>query len=213
MAALNDTELQDLIQTLINERILNIRTTTIGKISKINGNTINVLPVINASVDGRSVRLPEFINVPFKTIQGGTSYIIMPLTVGDYCLLHVCERDFDNWWLGENYKVPREYQIHDYSNTIAEVGLNNTKNPIQVPIDGRMLMNGDVNQLGDYFHTGDREQTGEFTLIGNLENTGNITTTGKLTSDTLNVNGQEGVSGSFTSGTLTITNGIITNIA
>jgi hypothetical protein len=152
--SLIQAELNDLLKKVIEEEIKNIKTITVGKITKLNGNTVNVRPVMSASVGGVKVDLPEFVNVPFHTMQGGTSYIIMPIAVGDYCLLYVCERDFDNWWLGSDYEKPRTYQIHDYSNTIAHVGLKE----------------------GNYTHTGNRDQTGDFVLNGNQTiNNGTLT--------------------------------------
>jgi hypothetical protein len=172
--SLIQAELNDLLKKVIEEEIKNIKTITVGKITKLNGNTVNVRPVMSASVGGVKVDLPEFVNVPFHTMQGGTSYIIMPIAVGDYCLLYVCERDFDNWWLGSDYEKPRTYQIHDYSNTIAHVGLNNTRNSIYIPNTIKMV--GDTVQEGNYTHTGNRDQTGDFVLNGNQTiNNGTLT--------------------------------------
>ena len=179
--SLEQTELNELLKDIVKESILDIRTTTIGKITKVNTNTINVQPVISANVQGRTVNLPEFIDVPIFTLQGGSSYIAMPLAVDDYCILMICERNIDNWWLGEDLKPPREYQIHDYSNTIALVGLNNSKNPISIP---------DVIKIvGDVQHNGLMEHIGNTQQLGNYSVQGDVTVTGLTQTITLSVGG------------------------
>ena len=77
----------DVTNSIICESLSNLHTSTIAKITKVETKTINCKPVFNRLVDGVEIQLPEFAEVPLVTQQGGDSYIHMPVSVGDYCLL------------------------------------------------------------------------------------------------------------------------------
>lgn len=197
----------------IEQALANMHTATIAKVTAVNETTIDCKPVFNRLDKGKEYELPVFPEVPIIVLQGGSSHHAFPVAVGDYCLLFFTERCSDGWYNGQDFVLPLEYRMQDYSDGFALVGLNNLAGAITIP--SVVQMTGDHNQDGDYVHIGDREQTGIFTLIGNLLQTGDLTTSGKLSGGTLNINGQEGVSGSFqnhTGGTVTVTNGVITGI-
>lgn len=102
--------------------------------------------------------------------------------------------------------------------------------------NGKYTHNGETEHTGDLNRTGNKVQAGNSTInglvtcqrvvmnntsgtpsttAGNIEHTGDIDITGKLTYDDIETDGQTGVSGTFTSGTntITVTNGIITDIS
>lgn len=58
----------------------------------------------------------------------------MPLAVGDYAVLFVVERCFDEWYSGNDFKPPLEARIHDYSDCIALVGLKNMQGELDIPL-------------------------------------------------------------------------------
>jgi len=234
-------QIKELIKTLrvaIDNALANTHTATIAKVTRVNATTINCRPVINRVVNGESVQLPEFIEVPPVFMQGGTSYTAHPVAVGDYCLLIFTERCFDRWYAGQDYQSPLELRMHDYSDGLAIVGINPLTNAITIPTV--IQQTGDTNQDGNYTHQGTMERTGNTTLTGNLDITGDTTQTGavdvtgnvaatsfsgpsggKMTSSSridaagFDVSGSAGVSGTFTTNdgkTVTVTEGIITGI-
>lgn len=176
---------------LINNNILNalseIHTITIAKIVKVETNTIDVKPVFKRKLEDSEVEYPVFTKVPPIFLNGGSNYHSFPLVVGDYCLLMVNERCYDNWYEGIDNKTPLEYRMFDYSDSFALVGIQPKKSAIVIPTDGRThqigntLANGDYEQNGNYTHAGNREQTGNYDLVGNQTIQGNLTVTGTLT--------------------------------
>ena len=222
--------LESVILGGIAEALRNTHTNVIAKITKINQKTINCKPVISRVVNDKKIDLPEFAQVPILNMLGGSSSIQMPLAVDDYCILFINERCFDGWYNGQDFEKPLEARIHDYSDSIAFVGLKNQAGELDIPTVITIL--GDAYQEGNYEHVGDRTQTGDYPLIGNIINTGDITQTGNqvVTGDiqstnltvgsnveaaTLSIGGTAGIDGSFSTSdvkTITVKKGIIINI-
>lgn len=131
-------ELVDTIMNAVSDAMANMHTSTIAKITKINPTTINCQPVINRVVNGESIELPEFIEVPPMFLQGGADYLAHPITVDDYCLLIFTERCFDNWYNGQDNQSPLEMRMHDYSDGFAFVGINPLSAAIIIPTETTM---------------------------------------------------------------------------
>lgn len=221
----------NIMTAAIDQALANMHTCTIAKVTEVKAKTISCKPVLNRLVNGESIELPVFADVPPIFLQGGSSYHAFPIAVDDYCLLFFTERCFDGWYNGQDFVAPLEYRMHDYSDGFALVGLNNLAGAKTIP--SVIQQTGNTNQDGDYTHQGDREQTGDygltglFTLIGNMLQTGDMTITGDLQSSnivsdgalsgqSMNMAGLAGVSGTFQQdggGTITVTNGIITGIS
>jgi len=178
--------LENVILSAVAEALRNTHTNLIAKITKVNQKTINCKPVISRVVDEKKIDLPEFAQVPILNMLGGSSSIQMPLAVGDYCILFVNERCFDGWYNGQDFQKPLEARVHDYSDSIAFVGLKNQAGELDIPTVITIL--GDTYQEGNYEHLGNRIQTGDYTLTGNqiingdLQINGNLTVTGTITS-------------------------------
>ena len=178
--------LESVILSGIAEALRNTHTNLIAKITKVNQKTINCKPVISRVVNDKKIDLPGFAQVPILNMLGGSSSIQMPLAVGDYCILFINERCFDGWYNGQDFEKPLEARIHDYSDSIAFVGLKNQAGELDIPTVITIL--GDAYQEGNYEHIGDRTQTGDYTLTGNqtingdLQINGNLTVTGTITS-------------------------------
>ena len=233
-------ETKQLIDTLmlaVDRALSNVHTMTIAKVTGVNDKTINCRPVINRVVNGETIKLPEFVDVPPIFMQGGSSYTAHPIAIDDYCILVFTERCFDRWYNGQDFQPPLEMRMHDYSDGIALVGINPLADAITIP--DVVQQTGDTNQDGNYTHQGDRTQTGDLTrtgthtqtgdmnltglltLVGDLAQTGNALISGSVAMGSaaitggLAVGGQPGVSGSFTTTdgkTVTVTNGVITGI-
>ena len=188
-------ELYQVLDDKIFEALANLHTITIARVTVVSDKTINCQPVINRVVDGVSVPLPEFIEVPPVFMQGGGSYTAHPIAPGDYCLLLITERCFDRWYAGADFQSPLEMRMHDYSDGFALVGVNPAAAAIQIP---QVITHiGDTYQQGDYVHDGDRTQTGnqtvngDVTINGNLTVNGDINCTGKLTVPAASIGGIE----------------------
>lgn len=172
-------ELVDTIDQAILFALSNLHTATLARVEAVSEKTIDVKPVINRVVDGRSIELPVFTKVPPLFMQGGGSYTAHPIAVGDYCLLILTERCFDRWYEGQNNQPPAEFRMHDYSDGIAIVGVNPRAGALTIP--SVITQIGDTYQSGTYTHDGDMTQTGNLIINGDLTVNGNIGCTGTLT--------------------------------
>ena len=162
-------QLIDSLMLAIDSALANVHTHTIARVTAVGEKTVSCRPVINRVVEGESIALPEFIEVPPVFMQGGGSYTAYPITVDDYCLLLITERCFDRWYAGQDYQSPPEIRMHDYSDGFALIGINPFANAITIP--------SDIRQVGD------AHRTGQQTIIGDVIVTGSITATGDIEAD------------------------------
>lgn len=169
-------QLTETLNIAIANALANVHTATIAKVVAVSSTTIDVQPVINRVVDGRSIELPVFTKVPPVFMQGGGSYTAHPIAAGDYCLLVLTERCFDRWYEGQDNQPPAEFRMHDYSDGLAIVGVNPRAGAITIP--SVITHIGDAYQEGDYEHQGNRDQTGNYTHTGNVVRQGTRTQTG-----------------------------------
>ena len=212
-------ELIDILTQSIDTALANVHTVTIAKVTKVDATTINCRPVINRQVDGVSIALPEFVDVPPIFMQGGSSYTAYPIAIGDYCLLIFTERCFDRWYAGQDYQLPLELRMHDYSDGLALVGINPFAAALTIPTV--IQQTGDTHQNGDYTHIGNMTRTGDLIQTGDINQTGILTVTGSASvtegfdAAAISVSGTQGIDGSFPTNdgrTVTITKGIITAV-
>jgi hypothetical protein len=215
-------ELIDTVRLAIQQALSNLHTAAVAQVVAVNSKTVDVRPVINRVVRGESVALPVFADVPPVFMQGGASYTAHPIAVGDYCLLVFAERCFDRWYDGQDFLPPLEIRMHDYSDAFAIVGINPLANAITIP--AVIQQSGATNYDGDHTHQGDHEQTGDRTLVGDVDQTGSYVMTGAASvgrlvigvGGSVTIAGLAGWSGTFATGdarTVTVTAGIITNVA
>lgn len=154
-------ELYDTFAIALENLQSNIHTITIAKVTKITGKTISCKPVINRIISGKSLEFPEFIEVPVVSLGGAQTYTVYPVKVGDYCLLFITERCFDNWWYGKDFEKPLDNRMHDYSDAFALVGILPNDKAIPIPTDDKILSKGNVKNEGNI------ETKGDLTVIGN----------------------------------------------
>lgn len=172
-------QLIDTMQSLIEDLQSNLHTCTIAKVVAVADKTISCVPVINRKINGVSIKLPQFDEVPVMVLQGGGSYTAYPISIGDYCLLFFSERCFDGWWNGNDFVPPLDFRMHSYSDGFAFVGVNPLSQLITIP--EKITQVGDVNQEGNYTHIGNMHQEGDFELDGNMTINGNLTVNGDIT--------------------------------
>ncbi|OQC04550.1 MAG: hypothetical protein BWX80_02429 [Candidatus Hydrogenedentes bacterium ADurb.Bin101] len=170
--------LYQVMQDALREMLGNLHTATVARVVQVNETTVDVQPVINRVVDGESVKLPVFVEVPPVTLQGGGSYLAMPIAEGDYCLLVFTERCFDRWYQGKDEQPPAEMRMHDYSDGFAIVGVN----PIQAAITLPQILTiqGDSEQFGNFRLDGDLVVTGKITVDGDVSSGGSIDASGNI---------------------------------
>jgi len=185
-------QLYETLDIAIKTAMANMHTSTVAIVTGVQDKTISCQPVIQRTVDGQAITLPEFIEVPPVFMQGGTSYTAHPIAVGDYCLLVFSERCFDRWYDGIDFRPPAEYRMHDYSDGFAFVGINPRAKAITIPTVitqiGDGYQEGNWEQVGDYDHTGRRDQVGNQTITGNVVINGSLTVNAGV-GDTVTVNG------------------------
>ena len=170
--------LYQVMQDALREMLGNLHTATVARVVQVNETTVDVQPVINRVIDGESVQLPVFVEVPPMTLQGGGSYLAMPIAEGDYCLLVFTERCFDRWYQGKDEQPPAEMRMHDYSDGFAIVGVN----PIQAAITLPQILTiqGDSEQFGNFRLDGDLVVTGKITVDGDVSSGGSIDASGNI---------------------------------
>lgn len=154
-----EDRLIDVINAAIFKALTDTHTMAICKVTGVNSETINCRSVINRVVDGESIEFPEFVDVPVISLQGGGKSLSFPIAEGDYCLLFIAERCFDNWWVGGDFQSPLEMRMHDYSDGFALVGINPLSGAIPITkdmkfigdlvIDGSLTVNGGIEATGD----------------------------------------------------------------
>lgn len=146
--------------------LTNLHTSTVGRVTAVNGTTIDVKPVVNRLVDGVEREMPVFPEVLPLTLQGGGSYIKFPIAVGDSVLLIFCERSFDRWYASDGDGLPYEQRMHDYSDAVAIVGMNPAASAIGNV--ATTAINGDVNMVGNLDLTGDVVIDGDLSVSGTI---------------------------------------------
>jgi len=149
---LRNDDVQDVAKFVFDQSIKNVHTNIIGRVEKVNGSTVDVMPSIRKIENGSEVSSPLFKDVPVITLQGGGSYDSYPIAVGDYCILYITEDCLDRWYEGEDDKPPIEDRHFDYSDSFALVGLNQKSNAI--PIPSVATVEGERECTGDHTFTG-----------------------------------------------------------
>ena len=207
---ISNEELTDAIDSGVRFALANLHTNVVCKVTAVNEKTISVKPVNNRIVNGESVELPEFTEVPPVFMCGGESYEAFPIAVGDDCILVISERCFDAWYDGNNYVSPVDMRMHDYSDGFALVGIRNKLGSIVIPdvitkigdmfAQGNWEHEGNLIRRGDENITGDATREGNETVTGDRGQTGNIAVTGEI-SATVKISAPVIVAGNGFSGT------------
>lgn len=68
------------------------------------------------------VDYPVLVQCPVFVMTGGGSYITMPVSSGDTCLVLFNDRDIDSWFLTGAITTPASQRMHDLSDGMAIVG-------------------------------------------------------------------------------------------
>lgn len=88
--------------------------------------TASVQPAIQRIFTEKgAVNLPLCVDVPVCFPGGGDFQLTFPVKAGDECILMFSERAIDLWYDQGGTKQPAEYRLHDLSDGMALVGINN----------------------------------------------------------------------------------------
>lgn len=161
--------------------------------------------------------------VPFVILGGGTSSLTFPISIGDNCLLLFCDYEIDRWWdTGENLPANFERR-HDISDAFALIGVHSMVDLIEGYSKYVKLKYSDSSfiQVGKYItlNNGLTLATGKLGVEDNITASKNLNVAGNIVGEakaTAELHDSRGISGSFTTvdgKTITVVDGIITNIA
>lgn len=149
--------------------------------------------------------------VPFVVIGGGQSNLTFPIAKGDNCLLLFCDYEIDRWW-DTGQSLPSNFERkHDISDAFAIVGIHSMVDLLQGYSQYVQLKYSDSSYVvvGDSVDI-NNEQTN---VSGKLDVIGDITGSAKATAELHSTHGATGTFTNVGGVTLTIVDGIITNIA
>lgn len=152
MKPLPKNDIQDLIDAKIKNGFFNNHFCNIGRIYGFNISkqtaTIEILINRKKNADDKDgIEIPPLLDVPVVIYGGGGYSITTPIKQGDECLVLFNDRSIDNWYMLGDKRIPREDRIHNYSDAIAIVGINNQKKNIQGYSDNSICINKDGKNI------------------------------------------------------------------
>ena len=172
---------------------------------------------------------PLLQDVPFIVLGGGQSYLSFPISVGDNCLLFFNDYEIDRWWeTGENLPSIIGRQ-HDISDAFALVGVHSLADLIQgysqyvhlkysgnssITVGEEIDIKNAQTNISKKLDVGDDAK-----FKKNVDIDKDLSVSGDITGDkkaTAELHSTHGATGTFTNvggQTLTIVDGIITNIS
>lgn len=145
-------DLDDVLGELKREIFANLNCIQIGKIEKFDKAAQSAevqIQVRRRLPGGKTVQYPLLVDCPVLVLQGGGSYVDMPIAAGDYCLVLFNDRDIDNWWTAAQSTAPNTRRKHALSDGFVFVGVN-PKTQVR-DIDGnrlRLVSDDDVSIEG-----------------------------------------------------------------
>lgn len=142
--------LDETIQTLINDRLLNLHTALPGRIVSYNSATqrCDVAPLLQRKyTDGRVKNLPVIPNVPLVQPSSGTTFIHLPIEVGTGVLLIFSERSIDKWKTSGGFQDPDDPRKFDLSDAIAIPGLRPFNDPVSPPNNTQITIKSGTTEI------------------------------------------------------------------
>lgn len=193
---INPPDLDDLLAESRDAVFSNMNCVQIGQIQKINDDQTAEITIqfIRQLPDGKTAKYPLLVDCPYFVLNGGGSYIDMPITKGDYCIILFNDRNIDDWWDTANLAVPADTRKHSIADGIAIVGINprskaldfdgtnlRITGPGSSPASIIMKPDGsvEINAPGGLLVNGNSE------IEGTLDVSGDITSEGDIIADVL----------------------------
>ncbi len=208
----------DLLSSLKDRVLKEINCVQVGEIQAFNPSNqtatvrLTLKTVVSVSIDGtRTItEKPILAEVPVVILSGGSSYLTLPISAGDTCLVLFNDRDFDEWIISGGLQIPATGRTHDLSDAIAIVGIRTLQNVIDdyeankvklkfndsnfmTIAGGQITLNTPLTQM-----TNDGQVVNNL-AVGNNETVGNnITAGGIVTASAFATSGSGGGGGSVT---------------
>lgn len=142
IAPVRTPELTDVLNEYLRQLSLNLNCHHVGTIQAFDAATQTVQVTINyqqtyntydpdsQTYNPSLQQYPLIAECPAIVLCGGSTYLNMPIAIGDECLLCFNDRDFDNWFFGSTTSGNQTPRLHSFSDGIALVGLKNLNNSI-----------------------------------------------------------------------------------
>ena len=99
-----------------------------GKVSKVNGNSIDVQPSIKLKTEKGNKSSAQLLNVPVVQPASGGFEITFPIHVGDDVLVVFSDKCLDAWTKTGKESNEAEHRSHHLSDAIAIIGLQSEPN-------------------------------------------------------------------------------------
>ena len=120
-------DFDDILNERMNRLLATLNCLQVAKIQSVNltTQTLSAEIQVRRQLPGGVVKAyPVILDCPIIVLQGGGSYLDMPIAAGDYCLLLFNDRDIDTWWDTANVAAPNSRRKHSLSDGFALVGVN-----------------------------------------------------------------------------------------
>jgi hypothetical protein len=123
-----DPDMADLVLKIKQDISYNMNCVQLGTIELYDPTTNSASISINYRRQlptGDVIDYPLLVQCPVFILSGGDSYVSMPVTSGDQCIILFNDRDIDNWYYQGVVDVPATARAHNISDGIALVGVRN----------------------------------------------------------------------------------------
>lgn len=134
-APIAEPQLQDVLNSVLRQSSMNINCVQIGTIKNYDPSSCTAQVTINFQTqlndaDATIKDYPLLVDCPVFFLTGGSSYISMPIEVGDTCIVLFNDRDIDNWWYSGSVAVPNSGRVHSLADGMVLVGVRSQANKI-----------------------------------------------------------------------------------
>lgn len=214
-----EPDLTTVLESVINKVGLDLNCIRVGIIQSFNADDLTAtVSIVNKRTLGLNKdgtqKTRDYALVTAKVCYC-TPYMTYPIEPGEECILLFSDRELESWFTTGEVQPEAYQRMHDLTDCIAIVGLRSLAKMITILADTLHLFYGESDiQIKDKSITSNTTNF-DVNATSSTLTIPTITATGTLTAHTLNA--QTGASASFYSGdnprkTITVTNGIITNI-
>lgn len=120
----------------------------IGKIEKYDSakNTAEVsIAAKRAYANDTVLEFPVLTDCPVFILQGGGSFVDMPIEPGDHCIVLFNDRDIDRWFESGRSEIPGSTRTHSLSDGMVLVGIQPSKTPLAA--SGKFGLQGGENKV------------------------------------------------------------------
>ena len=139
------TSLGDVLDAFKKEMAQSINCVLIGKVEEYfpATNTASVsIQEKRSYVNGSTVAFPLLTDCPVFVLNGGGSFLNMPISPDDTCIVLFNDRNIDIWHNSATVDVPASLRTHSLSDGLVLVGVQNLKNALPMD-DAKVELHGE----------------------------------------------------------------------